>query len=268
MISSRNGSHLETVATVVFTPRVAGWSLAVAVLLCFTVGANASEILTNGGFEAGGGSFLGWTHLNQAGSSGDWFIQSGTSSPLTGSPVPLPPGPTHAAMTDQDGPGSRVLYQDFVVPVGVSSATLSFDRFRGNRADVYSTPASLDFTVTPNQQARVDIITTTADPFSVAGADVLLNVFQTHTGDPTVDASYITQTNDLTALLAAHQGQTLRLRFGEVDNQLFFQFGVDNVSLDVTTAAAVPEPSTLALLAIGGGSLFGYGRRCRRRRLA
>ncbi len=40
------------------------------------------------------------------------------------------------------------------------------------------------------------------------------------------------------------------------------QFAIDNLSL--TPAAAVPEPSTLALLALGGGALAGWRRRRRR----
>jgi hypothetical protein len=44
-------------------------------------------------------------------------------------------------------------------------------------------------------------------------------------------------------------GGTFQIRFGEVDNQLFFQQGVDNVS--ISTPTAVPEPTSLALLGIG-----------------
>ena len=71
-------------------------------------------------------------------------------------------------MTDAQGPGSHVLYQDFIVPLLVASATLDFDLFVGNRAGVFVSPASLDFS-TPalNQQARVDILRGGADPFSV-----------------------------------------------------------------------------------------------------
>jgi hypothetical protein len=94
----------------------------------------------------------------------------------------------------------------------------------------FFTPNTLDDNVNPNQQARVDIITTTANPFSVAPADVLLNVFQTQVGDPLI-SGYTMQTTDLSAFLAGHQGQTLRLRFAEVDNQGNFQFGVDRVVL-------------------------------------
>jgi hypothetical protein len=217
--------------------------LAVSLLIA-PASARAAELLLNGGFEAG---LAGWTVVDQAGGSGSWFSQTGTLSPLNGFTVSAPPEGFLAAMTDQFGPGSHVMYQDFVVPTGVTSASLDFQYYIQNQADVFFTPDTLDYTVSPNQQARVDIITTTADPFSVAVADVLLNLYQTQVGDPAT-SGYTLISTILTAFLQAHEGETLRLRFAEVDNQLFFLNGVDAVSLDVT---AVPEPATLALLGIG-----------------
>jgi hypothetical protein len=194
------------------------------------------DLMNNGDFEANGGSLDGWTTMSQANSSGDWYIQTGTTSPLSGFFVPEPPGPTHAAMTDMFGPGTHILYQDFTVPSGLTAALLSFDRFIGNQAGLFITPATLDFTSVANQQARVDIITTTANPFSVATSDVLLKIYQTEVGDPPI-SGYTTQTTDLTDFLMAHQGQTLRLRFAMADNQFFFQFGVDRVILALNGGA-------------------------------
>jgi len=85
-----------------------------------------------------------------------------------------------AAMTDQSGPGSRVLFQDFVVPSSVGFAEISFDYTINNQAGSFINGPGLDYASGPNQQARVDIITTTANEFSVAGGDVLLNLFQTN----------------------------------------------------------------------------------------
>jgi len=228
--------------------------------------ANAAELLTNGSFETG---LVGWTVANQANGSGSWYVQTGTTSPQSGFPVPAPPDGSFAAMADQNGPGSHVLYQDFLVPTSISSATLNFDRFINNQAGTFSTPNTLDYNVSPNQQARVDILSLlAAGPFSVAAGDVLLNVFQTQVGDPAV-SGYTTQATDLTAFLQAHTGETLRLRFAQVDNQSNFQFGVDKVSLDVVPAApggdVVPEPGTLALALTGLLPLAGAVVRKRRR---
>ena len=185
-------------------------------------------VIINGGFESG---FAGWTRADQIGSEGTFVLQTGTLSPVNGDPVPAPPQGTRAAMTDAGGPGSHVLYQDFVA--SGSSGLLRFELFLGNRSDRYATLATLDFS-TPalNQQARVDILRAGADPFSVAAADVLLTVYRSQVGDPLVNG-YFTVTSDIGALLAAHSGQTLRLRFAETDNVGPFQFGVDNVRIEV-----------------------------------
>jgi hypothetical protein len=156
-----------------------------------------------------------------------------------------------------------VLYQDFIVPTALGSGQLQFSVFVGNRATAFSvpSPASLDFsTAALNQQARVDILRGGTDPFSVTAADVLLNAYQTRVGDPLV-SGYTTVNVDVTSVLAANAGNTLRLRFAETDNVNTFQFGVDNVSL---TTTPVPEPSSLILC--GLAALYGL-RRYRRRRL-
>lgn len=210
------------------------------------------DLIQNGGFELNGGTgtqaITGWTATNQVGGSGGFFVQTGTNSPIGGFAVPAPPEGKFAAMTDQNGRGSHVLTQNFVVPVNVISATLSFQLFLSNTAGTFSTPGSLDYSINPNQQFRVDIITSTADPFSLANADVLQNVYQTRSGDASVPG-YNLVTADLTSLLAADAGQTLTLRFAEADNQGYFNAGVDAVSLSADTA--VPEPASMALLGVG-----------------
>jgi hypothetical protein len=230
-----------------------------AALACALSTRASAQPITNGGFESG---LAGWTRADQIGSDGTFFVQSGTTSPLNGFPVPAPPEGLQAAMTDSGAGGAHVLYQDFVVPTNILGGSISFDLFLNNGADNFYTPASLDWAATNqngrlnlNQQARVDILTASSDPFSVAAGDVLQNLFQTHPGDPLV-SGYDTVPTDISALLLAHAGETLRLRFAEVDNVSFFNFGVDNVSLSVQ---AVPEPSSLwmagALILACGGPL-------------
>lgn len=214
------------------------------VLLAFggSSAALAQELVTNGGFESG---FSGWTRLDQLGSDGTFQQQSGAASPINAFGVAAPPQGLNAAMTDSTGPGSHVLYQDILIPALVPGATLKFSIYISNGATGFFTPNSLDF-ATPalNQQARVDILAGGTDPFSTAAGDVLFNAFQSAPNGPLV-SGYNTFSFDVSALLAAHAGQTIRLRFAEVDNVNFFNFGVDAVSL------TIPAPSALALLAIG-----------------
>ncbi|HEX5231824.1 MAG TPA: PEP-CTERM sorting domain-containing protein, partial [Bradyrhizobium sp.] len=233
---------------------------AVALDFAATSAVHALPIISNGGFESG---LASWTRADQVGSDGTFSSQSGTVSPVSGNMVPAPPQGTTAAMTDALGPGSHILYQDFTATAG--SAALSFAFFIGNRASLeggftgFATPASLDFsTPTLNQQARVDILTTTADPFSVAAGDVLLNLYQTKVGDPLI-SGYNTITTDITALLAAHVGETLRLRFAETDNVSPFQLGVDNVRFD---QVQIPEPASILLFGTALALLVGWRGQC------
>lgn len=69
-------------------------------------------------------------------------------------------------------------------------------------------------------------------------------------GDP-LSSGYTQVQVDITALLLAHAGQTLRLRLAEVDNVDVFNLGVDNVDILV-----VPEPASWGLAA-GGMALVG-----------
>jgi len=232
-----------------------------AVLICGLAAAGHAQTIANGSFESG---FSGWTRVDQLGSDGSFHLHTGAVSPVTGDPVPAPPGGLFAAMSDALGPGSHVLYQDFVVGnVPYASASLSFDLFIGNRADAFYTPAtgSIDFAAPAfNQQARVDLMSAGVDPFSVAGADLLQQVFQTGAGDPLV-SGYTTHSVDIASILNANLGKTLRLRFAEADNVFTFQMGVDNVDLDLVP---VPEPAFYqlgGLLALGALGLLRLRRR-------
>lgn len=232
-------------------------SAVVAALLLAASPASAAPLLTNGGFESG---FSGWTVADQVGSGGSFTVQSGTSSPVNGDTVPAPPQGSNAALSDGDAPGTHVLYQDFFVPLDNGTSTLTFSLFIGNRADRFATPNSLDFFGTAlNQQARVDILRGGTNPFSLGGADLLANLFRTNVGSPLV-TGYNAFTVDLSGLLFANRGQTLRLRFAEVDNLAQFQLGVDNVNLDAVPA---PEPTSMVLLGTGLAGLVARRRRAR-----
>lgn len=225
--------------------------LGASMVMALSYGGQASavpiELITNGGFETG--TFAGWTVTDLAGSSGSWFIDTDTTAPLSGVATVGPAGGSFYAVTDQTGPGTHVLEQAFTVPVGVTSLMLSFDMFMNDQSGAGPLDAGgLDHNLFPNQHARVDIMVMLAGAFSTALADIVATLVP-----PSVDVGldpnpYTPYTFDLFPFVTG--GTTYKLRFGEVDNQFFFQQGADNVSLLADTGQ-VPEPTTLALLGLG-----------------
>jgi hypothetical protein len=175
----------------------------------------------NGGFETG--DFTGWNVRNQIDGSGDWFVYSGTLSPLSGFDIAAPPQGNFAATTDQTGPGSHVLYRNIKLASGMEHR-LSFYLYYENRAGEFFTPRTLDYTVFPNQQYRVDILRPKANPFTVDPDDIRATLFRTRVGDPNSLPPTL-MTFDLTRFA----GKTVRLRFAEVDNQFYFLASVDRV---------------------------------------
>ncbi|SPE39202.1 exported hypothetical protein [Candidatus Sulfopaludibacter sp. SbA3] len=244
--------------------------------------AHAGELLINGGFESNGGAgsslFTGWTLATEAGSGGNWYAQTGASSPLNGLPVAAPPGGSFAAMTDDAGPSSQALLQSFLLP-GPGSVTLSFDYFRldatnGGDQPLPPPPDSLDYNTLNasgqiNQQARVDILTAGAAAFDL-GAPVLFNALTTTPNDLTTsscfpsDCSYQHLSTDLTAFVGS--AGTYQLRIAEVDDIGPFVFGVDNMSIDFeANSSSAPEPSSILLLVGGLGALACAARKRSRR---
>jgi hypothetical protein len=185
-----------------------------------------TNVVVNGGYEVNGGVgtnvFANWSVDNQAGGSGDWLVQTGTSSPLNAFPVDPPPEGTFAAMSDTTGPGSHILHQVLALPAS-QGVILTCRVFVSNQNPTgYFNANTLDFTVVPNQHVRIDIMDPNA-PITDVGAGVLQNVFITNPGAPTT----ITYTA-VTANLSAYAGTSVRLRIAEVDNQFFMNFGVDD----------------------------------------
>jgi hypothetical protein len=190
-------------------------------------GSTASDVsvttirVPNGGFESG--NFTNWNVANQPGGDGDWFVYSGTTSPLSNFTIAAPPQGTFAATSDQGGPGSHVLYRNIKLKDDMEHK-LSFYLYYENRAGEFFTPRTLDYTVSPNQQYRVDLLRPKANPFTLNPDAILATLFRTRVGDPNSLPPTL-KTFDLTRF----EGRTVRLRFAEVDNQLFFQASVDRV---------------------------------------
>ncbi len=198
------------------------------------------ELIVNGGFETG--NFNGWTKTVLTPSSGDFFVVSGRILPVSGLSAVGPRSGIFYGVDDQSGPGTHVLLQSFTVQASSTKWVLSFDLFANN----YSTstivdPIGLDHRTVPNQHARVDLLRTGATPFDT-GAGVLRNFYLG--SDPgTNPHPYRRYEFDITEQVGA--GGTFQLRFAVTNNQLFFNLGVDNVSL----AGASCDAPTLSVSA-------------------
>lgn len=224
----------------------------------------AVQLISNGDFETG--TLAGWTKADLAGSSGTFFLQGiGATSPSSGSFVVGPKSGAFYALSDQQGAGTHVLYQDFSIPLDKISAILSFDMFVNSYDSVVVNPGGLNHNLSPNQHARVDILTGSADPFSTAAGDVVQNLFLGADAG-TNPHDYSSHSVDLLAS-GLVPDTPYRLRFAQVDNAAFLNMGIDNVSILADTAiAAVPEPASLALWALPLGMLlFAVRRRSARR---
>jgi hypothetical protein len=184
--------------------------------------------LTNGSFELNGGvatnEFTGWTEVDLPNSSGSWLVQTGETSPLNGAQVEQPTDGGFAAMTDQFGPGTHILYQDVLVPAH-GPVVLGFDLSYQNFAGDFVTPPTLSFEEFPNQQFRVDVMDPSA-PLDDVGSGVLLRVFRTEVGDEP-----FTGYRTITASLQRFAGRVVRIRFAEVDDLSNFLVGIDRVTV-------------------------------------
>jgi CubicO group peptidase (beta-lactamase class C family) len=199
-------------------------------------------------FESG--AITNWQAVG--GGSGGWFVYSdghkapdpAQSDPNVPFDVPNPPQGRFAAVTDMNGPGTRILYRDLRVKGRFSLQLSVFYTGSGP----FSSPATLAYdTPEANQQFRIDLLRPSAPIDSVAKSDVLVNVFHTSPGDPDrrpptearVDAS-------------AWAGQTVRLRLAGTDNQGPLRAGVDNIRFepigrdadDRVELPATPRPSS------------------------
>ena len=216
--------------------------VALASALVGATSAGAATVV-NGDFEAG--NLSGWTQVNNPSGesqSGEWTTYSGKFGGELGGEVPPPPAGSYAALTVQGGPGAHILYQD-----------VALEPYWTHQLSLVTYYNSVNTLVTPqpntlspgegeggppeNQQYRIDVVQPSASVESLEPSDILATVFATKSGDPTSMAP-----TTLTADLPAFAGQTVRLRFAEVDNIGEFNAGLDSVAIQST------PPSNTAIL--------------------
>ena len=199
-------------------------------------------------FEAG--AITGWQAVGSG--SGGWLVYAdghkppdpAQSDPNVPFDVPDPPQGRFAAVTDMNGPGTRILYRDLRLE---GRFTLQATVFYTGTGPL-SSPATLAHDAPEaNQQFRIDLVRPSAPIDSVAKGDVLVNVFHTSPGDPARR-----RPTEVRMDVSAWAGQTVRLRLAEADNQGPLGAGVDNIRFEPTDGdadgrverLATPRPSS------------------------
>jgi len=181
-------------------------------------------------------SLADWVMIEEPGSAGSWsqFDATGLTgdalvSPMSSQPI-LPP-PAGAGnlyfVKDQTGPSAGVLYIPLAVPAGSGAISLSFDYFVQTSPEL-AIGNSMSATAFPNQQFRVDIVSSIpADWFAAPGEPLVSVVAPTKGSSNPATAWTSVDVAGLATSLAGFRGNTVYLAFREVDNQNYLTVGVD-----------------------------------------
>ncbi|WBS03999.1 PEP-CTERM sorting domain-containing protein [Pseudoduganella sp. SL102] len=238
-----------------------------AMLAVISQAASAIPLIRNGNFELGLGLPF-WTVTDLPNGSGTWAADTdtvaGESGGGSGNVTVGPLQGQYYALSDQFGPGTHALTQSFTVAPNATSVMLNYSMFVNSYAPFLPNDGVLDHTGMPAQFGRVDLLTGSAGAFDT-GTGVLRTFYLGIDGTPISNPNpWIGYTHDITSLVAG--GGTFQLRFAETDNQLFLNMGVDMVGIEAQFGV-VPEPDSLALVALGLGGLGLAHRRPNRRRV-
>ena len=238
--------------------------MSVAAIMLVTAGENQPE-QSNSAVRQGGGMFVmddfesgvlnDWQTVGAG--SGGWFVYSNgqkspdptRSDPSVPFDLPDPPQGKFAAVTETNGPGTRILYRDVKLD----------GRFRLHLSVFYaglggfSSPQTLAHDEPANRQFRIDVVAPSAPIDSVAPHDVLVNIFKTSAGDP--DRR---EPKSVSADLSRWAGETVRVRLAGTDNLGPLRAGVDDIRLEAIGSAAdarielpvTPEPARAVDLAL------------------
>jgi hypothetical protein len=229
--------------------RWAAGGVAAALIALGTGGVASAATITNGNFSNG---LTGWTQVNH-GYPGGWeqITFTGPTGQLSnGFTVPADPGQSTAAGTSVFGPSDHFLYQDIALEPGMSHV-LSLDYRWQNQSGSFYTPNTLSYTTAPNQQSRIDVVKPTAALTSVAPTDILATIVATTTSSP-MSVPWTHATVDLSAFA----GQTVRLRFADVETQYFQSLDVTNVAIVSHSLNTAPSVSVTG---VTDGATYEHG---------
>ena len=185
-------------------------------------------------FESG--SLTGWKAVG--GGSGHWFVYThgskapdpAHSDPNVPFDVPNPPQGRFAAVTDANGPGTRILYRDVKLDgrfrLHLSVFYAGVGGFRSPHTLAYDDPGA-------NEQFRIDLVAPSAPIDSVAPGDVLAKVF--HTAPPDPDRG---EPTSVSVDVSRWAGRTVRLRLAATDNSGPLRAGVDEIRFEPIGADA------------------------------
>jgi D-alanyl-D-alanine carboxypeptidase len=195
--------------------------------LCVT-GCGHRSTLVMDDFESGG--LTGWRAVGAG--AGGWFVYSSggeAPDPVGSDPnvrfdVPDPPQGRFAAVTDTNGPGTRILYRDVRLDGRLRLHLTVF--YAG--AGALSSPRSLAYDEPrPNEQFRIDLVAPSAPIDSVARGDVLRPIYATAAGGPDRRAPRTVSVD-----LSRWAGRTVRLRLAATDNSGPLRAGVDDIGFE------------------------------------
>ncbi|HKF82980.1 MAG TPA: hypothetical protein VKB23_08480 [Solirubrobacterales bacterium] len=217
-------------------------AIAATVALVAPASSSAATVV-NGEFETG--NLDGWTVFNRSGgpsTEDSWYAYTGIVPPGPSElNVTPPPNGNYAAVTSQGGEGLHILYQDVPLEPYYTHQLVLMAYYRSDAPLTTPSPDGFGFEGDANQQYRIDVMNPAAPPDSVNPADVLASVFATKTGD-----SQELKPTLLTADLTPFAGQTVRLRFAEVDNRGYLAASADVVTIQSSAPSnliALGKPS-------------------------
>lgn len=247
-------------------------SLAVlAIAACCVVLAPSAQAasVVNGDFETG--LLNGWTSYSDF-NAGVWNTYSGSGSTRhkaeeieigeegespSGMERPFfaPPQGTFAALNEQGGPDTSILFQDIALEPGWTHQLSLTLYYRTESAIAIPSPDTLKtengvggIIVMPgepgfeNQQVRVDLVKPTAPLESLAPGDILATLYASKPGDPETLPPTV-----LSANLTPFAGQTVRLRVATAINEGPMEAAVDAVSVASTPPSNVFKTGKLTL---------------------